>query len=223
LQSLRPVRRAAELGSLGQMRIAAIFILALCTVGGCSKPEQSFDELKSKVQESVKTGNYSTAKKQLDAMLRLRTNDFDALITRGGVAIFLGDSSSAEADFRAAGVIDKEKAAKARFFFADRATWAAREHDMKKRYQEALAIYNCLLTLYPKSGTAYHERGGVKTEMSDYRGAIDDLTKAIELDDGNNAHGDSYVLRARAKRAMGDVKGAQNDEALANAKSVKSK
>jgi len=205
------------------MKFIATSTLALCIITGCSKREPSFDELKSKVQESVKAGDYSNAKKQLDAMLRLRTNDFDTLVSRGGVAIFLGDAASAEADFGAAAVIDKEKAAKARFFFADRATWAAREHDVKKRYQEALAIYNCLLTLYPKSGTAYHERGGVKTEMNDYRGAIDDLTKAIELDDGNNSHGDSYVLRARAKRAMGDVKGAQDDEALASTRASKSK
>jgi Flp pilus assembly protein TadD len=44
--------------------------------------------------------------------------------------------------------------------------------------------------------------------MSNYEGAIDDFTKAIEL---NPTNADIYMDRGRAKRAIGDLKGCADD------------
>ncbi|WP_411846753.1 tetratricopeptide repeat protein [Roseibacillus persicicus] len=100
-----------------------------------------------------------------------------------------------------------------KLFIAEQSIWRAREFDMKKRYPEELKIYEVLLALYPESGMIYHDRGGLKTSMGNYDGAIADLTKAIEFDEGNNSAGDSLTLRARAKRARGDEAGAKADDA----------
>jgi tetratricopeptide (TPR) repeat protein len=201
--------------------IPAILILASCSD---SKPKaRSAEELRQSVQAAIKAEDYTRAEKDLTELVAQDPKSFDALIGRAAVRIFLGDAQGSEADFTAAVALDAEKGGKARFYISDRAIWRAREFDMKGQKAEALKIYDVLLTLYPKSGMAYHDRGGLKTDMKDYDGAIADLTKAIEFDEGNNGAGDSFVLRARAKRAKGDEAGAAADEAQANAKTNETK
>ena len=64
-----------------------------------------------------------------------------------------------------------------------------------------------VLLLFPESGMAYHDRGGAKIELNDFSGAVEDLTAAIKHDEGNNQFGDSYMLRARALRGLGEGAG----------------
>jgi tetratricopeptide (TPR) repeat protein len=199
-----------------RLLIPAILILASCSD---SKPKaRSAEELRQSVQAAIKTEDYTKAEKELSELIAQDPKSFDSLIGRAAVRIFLGDAQGSDADFKAAVALDAEKGAKARFYISDRAIWRAREFDMKGQKADALKIYDVLLTLYPKSGMAYHDRGGLKTDMKDYDGAIADLTQAIEFDGGNNTNGDSFVLRARAKRGKGDETGAAADEAQANTK-----
>jgi tetratricopeptide (TPR) repeat protein len=197
-----------------RLLIPAILILASCS--GSKPKARSTEELRQSVQAAIKAEDYTKAEKDLSELVDRDPKSFDSLIGRAAVRIFLGDAQGSEADFKAAVALDAEKGDKARFDISDRAIWRAREFDMKGQKAEALKIYDVLLTLYPKSGMAYHERGGLKADLKDYDGAIADLTKAIEFDEGNNSAGDSFVLRARAKRAKGDEVGAAADEAQAN-------
>ena len=198
-----------------------LLIIATLAILGCSersetqKETRTPDELRAAVEAAMKSEDYTAAEEALTSMISNDSNDFDAVGGRAAVRVFLGDVDGATKDFEAAIKIDEEKGEKLKFFIADRSIWRARELDMKKRYPEALKIYDVLLALYPESGMAYHDRGGLKTSMGDYDGAIADLTKAIEFDEGNNSAGDSYTLRARAKRAKGDEDGAKADDAKA--------
>jgi tetratricopeptide (TPR) repeat protein len=202
-----------------------LLVIAALLLTGCSeqsakqeqqrKDSRTPEELLAAVEVALKAEDFTTAEGVLTSLIDRNPADFDALGGRAMVRVFLGDATGATKDFEDAIRIDGEKGKKLKFFIADRSIWKAREFGMKKRYPEALKIYDVLLALYPRSGMAFHDRGGLKTSMGDYAGAIDDLTKAIEFDAGNNAAGDSYELRARAKRAKGNEEGAKADEAKA--------
>jgi len=56
--------------------------------------------------------------------------------------------------------------------------------------------------------TAYYNRGNSKREVDDYKGAIEDYDKAIEL---NPKFANAYNSRAIAKIFLGDYKGAFED------------
>jgi Tfp pilus assembly protein PilF len=196
----------------------AITLLAGVLLVGCSKDDMRNrppEEIRQVIQKAMQVGDYARAERGLSTLLQSNPQDFDALVGRAAVHVLSGHAKKAQQDFEAAVKTDPEQGEKARFFVCDRAIWQARRLDMAQQYGAALKIYDALLTIYPRSGAAYHDRGGVKTSMKDYEGAIGDLTKAIEFDEGNNAFGDSYVLRARARRAKGDQAGAIGDEAKA--------
>lgn len=195
-----------------------LLIITMFALAGCSgspKDSRTPEELRAAIQAAMQAEDYATAEQALTSMIAKDPDDFEAVSARAGTRIFLGDADGAAKDFDAAIKIDKENGEKLKAFVADRSIWRAREMDMKKRYPEALKIYDVLLALYPESGMAFHDRGGLKASMGDFDGAIADLTKAIEFDQGNNSAGDSYTLRARAKRAKGDEKGAVADEGKA--------
>lgn len=196
-----------------------LLIMTMLVLAGCSesppKDNRTPEELRAAIQAAMQSEDYATAEQALTSMIAKNPNDFEAVSARAGTRIFLGDADGAANDFDAAIKMDQEQGEKLKAFVADRSIWRARELDMKKRHPEALKIYDVLLALYPEAGMVYHDRGGLKTSMGDFDGAIADLTKAIEFDAGNNSAGDSYTLRARAKRAKGDEKGAVADDAKA--------
>jgi len=199
------------------LRLVALAIASL--LAGCfENPDhrnRSPQELRNEVRHALKVKNAAAAEEALSRLIEINPNDFDAAVGRATLRLLGGNPAGAQADINAAVRIDAAKGERFRFFICDRAVWRAREHDMNGRYDQALKIYDVVLSYYPKSGMAYHDRGAVKTSLKDYAGAIDDLTKAIEYDEGNNSAGDSYVLRARAKRAKGDEAGAGEDEVRA--------
>lgn len=188
------------------------------TSGGVPKVEQDPEtEVAVAVRAAMDGEDYEAAERMLSELIEDKPDDFDAISGRVAVRVLQGDKDGAREDFEAAVRMDPERGKELRFVIADRAMWRARGFDMEKRYAEALEIYDILLELFPNSGMVLHDRGSVKTSMGDYAGAIEDLTLAIAFDEGNNAAGDSYVLRARAKRAAGDEAGAAEDEAKAEA------
>ena len=65
---------------------------------------------------------------------------------------------------------------------------------------------------YYEYAAAYYNRGRAKRSLEDYKGAIADYTKAIELDsDDANA----YFYRGDAKEMLGDFNGACEDWKIA--------
>ena len=201
-----------------------LFISAFLFLVSCfdSQPKpRSPNELRPSIQAAIAVGDYTKAEKELSEWITQDSKSFDVWLGRAGTRIFLGDAQGAEEDFNAAVKLDPEKGTKGRFQIVDRILWRARDLDIQGQKANALKIYDVLVKLHPKEGMIYHDRGGLKTDLKDYDGAIIDLTKAIEFDKGNNTYGDSFVLRARAKRAKGDVAGAAEDEDRANLKANK--
>lgn len=209
------------------MKHAMALVLA-CAVAlaGCGKGNPlsglSEEELQKHCQTAMQAQDYAKARTFVDEMVRRQPNDLDALATRGIVFAFASQFADAERDFQSCISIDEKKGKHARFFAADRVLWRSRELSMKGDNKAAITLLDGVLTMYPESGMAYHERGGAKIDTGDYNGAITDLTKAIDHDSGNNRFGDSYELRARAKEALGDKDGAQKDRDLASEKMHKS-
>ena len=60
----------------------------------------------------------------------------------------------------------------------------------------------------PKYAFAYNNRGNAKYKQKDFKGAVTDYDKAIEL---NPAYGFAYLNRGIAKEMLRDSKGACTD------------
>ncbi len=60
----------------------------------------------------------------------------------------------------------------------------------------------------PKTAAEYLDRGCDKDDQKDSKGAIEDYTKAIEL---NPNYAEAYANRGCAKEELGDKKGAISD------------
>ncbi len=76
-----------------------------------------------------------------------------------------------------------------------------------KRYPEALAICDNIINKEPKAW-AYVNRGIIKYELGDKKGAIVDYDRAIQL---NPQYAGAYVDRGIAKSDLGDNNGAMSD------------
>jgi tetratricopeptide (TPR) repeat protein len=156
--------------------------------------------------------DYGLARSELDSLLELAPKDKPALVQRAAMRILTGDPEGASRDFDALIEIDEEKGLQARFIVADRTLWIARKHMNDKEYRDAQQILDAILHIFPDSAPVYHDRGGTKLELKDYKGAIADLTSAIRNAGENGSVASSYHLRAMAKRALGDEAGADEDE-----------
>ncbi|HSH66501.1 MAG TPA: hypothetical protein VLB84_12100, partial [Bacteroidia bacterium] len=66
----------------------------------------------------------------------------------------------------------------------------------EKDYHGALQYYTRIIEISPLDSFAYFDRGLLKKEMNDFTDAIEDFSKAIEIDDKN---ADNYFLRAITK------------------------
>ena len=52
----------------------------------------------------------------------------------------------------------------------------------KKKYVSANEVINKKVVLNPNSAEEYNSRGLVKSNLKDHRGAMEDYTRAIEID-----------------------------------------
>ncbi|WP_428074024.1 tetratricopeptide repeat protein [Candidatus Avelusimicrobium luingense] len=82
----------------------------------------------------------------------------------------------------------------------------------EKKYKEAIAYLTNAIDKAPSTSQYYFFRGFSNSKLQNYQNAVADYTKSLELTqrDGNKIQG--YQLRAEAKRALGDEKGALADE-----------
>ncbi|MBI5476852.1 MAG: tetratricopeptide repeat protein [Ignavibacteriales bacterium] len=73
---------------------------------------------------------------------------------------------------------------------------------------EALKYFSLFIEKYPNASKAYFNRGNTRSDLEDYRGAIQDYNKAIEFSP-NLA--ESFINRGIAKYMLEDPKGAIQD------------
>lgn len=79
---------------------------------------------------------------------------------------------------------------------------------MKKTFFLILALY-AIVNCYSQTSKEFYKRGIIKDSLKDYKGAIDDYTKAIELD---IKFTDAYSKRGTAKGVLeDDIQGAIAD------------
>jgi tetratricopeptide (TPR) repeat protein len=81
---------------------------------------------------------------------------------------------------------------------------------------QAVADLTKIIQLKPDDAQWYRRRAEVNNLLKDYRNALADYTRAIEIDPGEPGSGDlaaafTYVHRAKVRNALGDGKGAQDD------------
>ena len=75
------------------------------------------------------------------------------------------------------------------------------------RFEDALGTWNVLLSMHPENAYYYGERGVCKFNLQ-YKSAIDDISKAIELEPNDGYH---YACRAYVKDKLGDTEGCIQD------------
>ncbi|NCS30317.1 MAG: tetratricopeptide repeat protein [Microcystis aeruginosa F13-15] len=78
----------------------------------------------------------------------------------------------------------------------------------QNRHDEAIAIYDKMLEIYPNDADIYFERGFERNEQKDYQGAIADFNQAISLNPNNTF---AYTFRGGARINLGDYQGAIAD------------
>jgi len=193
-----------------ERRLIAFFICLFLFFGSCLQT-LSDEELQQRFQAYMKRQEYNQALQIANEMVRRKPNEFDALSKRGIIFALIGRYKDAERDFESCIAINKEKGEQVRVFTADRIFWRSRGLSAQGDHEKAIDMLDWIIAMYPTARMAYLDRGGEKLAIGDYKGAIDDFSKAIELDTGNNDSGNSYELRARAKEAIGDKAGAVQD------------
>jgi Flp pilus assembly protein TadD len=196
--------------------IASLFVIL--TLAGCSESSRqdgrTDPQLLASAEHAMKTEDYGEALKAMNVLVERSPTNFIFLSGRAMILAVLGRADEAGADFDRCVALDDKEGKKVRFFVADRLVWKGRHLAATKQPEKALVLLDVALQLFPKSGNTYHDRGAVKMDLGDYRGAAKDFTLAIENDEGNNRFGDSYLLRSRAKEKLGDTEGAKGDKAL---------
>lgn len=89
-----------------------------------------------------------------------------------------------------------------------------------KKFDEALLLYENLIAekiSCPDAlkGEAYYGRGRTKAALQDYRGAVADLNKALQMNPDSRKYGEalgnSYYLLGNQKERFGDLRGAMED------------
>ena len=75
-----------------------------------------------------------------------------------------------------------------------------KEYECDQRFSKAIKIN-------PNNSDYFYKRGMGKEYLGDYRGSIDDLSRAIELDPTNSF----YVSEEQKKSSIGDYEGAISD------------
>ena len=67
-------------------------------------------------------------------------------------------------------------------------------------FNEAIAYYSKAITLSPRDGGIYYNRGHAYNQLGEYKAAITDFSKAIEL---KPKYVDAYAMRGKVYRSLG--------------------
>ncbi|MGI5155503.1 tetratricopeptide repeat protein [Microbispora sp. CA-102843] len=136
-------------------------------------------------------GDLDGARADLDHVLELDPGYLDAYVNRAGVLEMLGEHEAARADVEAGLALDPGNA-HLHGVLGQLETEAG-------RYAEAALAFDAALAADARLASAWANRATLRFETGDARGAVDDLTRAIEL--GEEAA--LYFNRATALDALG--------------------
>lgn len=137
----------------------------------------------------------------------------DVLSARAYAQLHLGNIPAAEADFTAAEQADPVNGPEMTQRFLQQLISKARAKGENGNDEGAIKDLDMIIALVPDLGIAYHERGAAKGALKRYKEAVADFDLAIKYDSWHNTNGDTHRLRAAARRALGDIAGAEADEA----------
>jgi tetratricopeptide (TPR) repeat protein len=166
-------------------------------------------------------GDWKGCLTDINAALALSPENIDFLSTRAFTHLHLTNFPAAIADFAAIERLDPKDGSKTKDQIAQWLISRARGRSAGGDNSSAVKDLDMVLALFPKLGVAYHERGAAKTDLKQYREAVADFDQAIKFDSWHNRFGDSFVLRAKAKKALGDTAGAEADEKSAKERTGK--
>jgi tetratricopeptide (TPR) repeat protein len=79
----------------------------------------------------------------------------------------------------------------------------------QENFEEAEQAFTQAIQMDPTLALALNARGYVRLRLRRYQAAIDDCSQAIRL---NPAYGNAFLNRSVAKRALGDIAGAREDQ-----------
>jgi tetratricopeptide (TPR) repeat protein len=79
----------------------------------------------------------------------------------------------------------------------------------QENFEEAVQAFTQAIQMDPTLALALNARGYAHLRLRRYQDAIDDCSQAIRL---NPAYANAYLNRSVAKRALGDIAGAREDQ-----------
>ena len=204
------------------MKLKSLFsIFAKSNAGSVGIPEneairkQDFDasDAKSFIASGIakaKSGNYTEAIQDFDKAIQLDPTDPSAYMERSKAKRELNDERGASQDL---------SECKVRY---ERLDDGLKAHETASAaydsgdYVSAVKNYNKAISLVPSLLSIYCNRGNAKQCLEDYRGAVEDFTKSIEVNASNKS--DAYHQRGKIKyHKLNDTNGALEDfnEAIA--------
>ncbi len=79
-------------------------------------------------------------------------------------------------------------------------------YDRNRVWKDTLSLFSDVIAKNPDAGLAYNNRGNIRLEQKDFKGAMEDFNKAIEL-----KYEDAYNNRGILKNRLGEYKSALED------------
>jgi tetratricopeptide (TPR) repeat protein len=79
----------------------------------------------------------------------------------------------------------------------------------QENFEEAVQAFTQAIQIDPALALALNARGYARLRLRLYQDAVDDCSQAIRL---NPAYANAYLNRSVAKRALGDIPGAREDQ-----------
>lgn len=166
-------------------------------------------------------GDWRGCLDDVNAALALTPENIEFLSTRAFTQLHLGNFPAANDDFTRIERLDPKNGPQAKEQIVQGLISRARNKSACGDNAGAVKDLDMVLALVPNLGIAYHERGAAKSDLTHYREAIADFDLAIKFDAWHNRFGDSFALRAKAKKAFGDIAGADADEQEAKKRASK--
>ena len=160
-------------------------------------------------------GDWNGCLTDLNAAVAIEPRNQDFLATRAFAYVQLGRFTNANADFAALQRLDPRNGPKAKLEIAQGLISRARGKSAGRDKEGAIRDLDMVIGLFPNMGVAYHERGAARLELKHYKEAVADFDRAVKDKAWQTGYADSHLLRAKAKRAMGDIAGANADERAA--------
>ncbi|ACZ90036.1 tetratricopeptide repeat protein [Streptosporangium roseum] len=144
-------------------------------------------------------GDLAGGRADLDHVLELDPDHLDAYINRAGVLAVLGLAAEARADVETGLALMPGS--------PHLLTVQGQLDTAAGRFEEAARAFDAALDKDPGLGTAWANRGILRYETGDAEGAVADLSRAIEIEEGPEL----YFNRATALRALGRGEAATDD------------